>query len=259
MRQRLTGDSAGAPRVHNPCTERIPRKDLGFERLTRLGLSRGRPARRGGKRPSGVRSRPRERRFNGAAAAWPPLPGRGREPFRDRPGRRFPGGRPTAATSSEAVTEGAGSPSAARRSPEDAVIPGAARIDGLPHRAGRVGVFGGRVEERTAALVLPRSAASPMRPMMAAIILRGGCFGSAATACPPEPILLFDIGEDEIILRREVIVEGRLGDAGFRDDAVDARRHGCPPRRRAGSRCRASGGARSSAPGSVGEMVFFIG
>ena len=52
----------------------------------------------------------------------------------------------------------------------------------------------------------------------------GAFQGSLKNVRAPELILLLDIGEDQIILGREVVVEGRLGDIGFRDDAVDAHR-----------------------------------
>lgn len=46
---------------------------------------------------------------------------------------------------------------------------------------------------------------------------RGHCFA-------PNPILIFDIGQDEVVLGRKVTIEGRLGHASLRGDAVDADR-----------------------------------
>ena len=101
------------------------------------------------------------------------------------------------------------------------MIPRTSRINGLPHGAFRVGVFGGCVEERTAPVVPCddglADAAQDRRDHFAWRLLRERCDGF-----PPELVLLFDIGEDEIVLRREMIVERRLGHARFRDDAVDA-------------------------------------
>ena len=100
-------------------------------------------------------------------------------------------------------------------------MPDAAGIDGAPHRARRVGIFGRRVEERTAP---PASRGHGLadaphdgRDRFAGRLLR-----QRRHRRPSEPVLLLDVGDDEIILGGKVIVERRLGHAGFGDDAVDA-------------------------------------
>ena len=53
-----------------------------------------------------------------------------------------------------------------------------------------------------------------------------GPAASAASCSWPRPdaVDLVEVGDDEVVLGREVLVEGRLGHAGLGDDQVDADR-----------------------------------
>ena len=81
---------------------------------------------------------------------------------------------------------------------------------------------------------------------------RGSCAGGAGRGPQlTEPGLVdqLQVGQDEVVLAREVLVEGGLGDAGVRDDPVDT-----DPSRPVSVE-QAKGGGEDALPGRRGALV----
>lgn len=103
---------------------------------------------------------------------------------------------------------------------QEVTVPAAVVGDSLANRTRRVGVLSRGVEERATAVarlaggfaVAVEEGEQPLARRLLRELGHGG---------PPELVLFLDVGPHQLILGLEVVVEGRFGHLGLRDDPVD--------------------------------------
>ena len=251
----------GAERV-SALTEAVARRVPRAPSLRR-GVRRGGPPPDGRRRPRRVRAA-RRRRCRARAPAVPPGGHRGRAVERAATGDRRRALAPRAGLPpglNRGVDQDASRLRGARRGIRVGVerAAGQAAVEqegeraGQPARVGRPGIrgqagdplehrglvrdravvhrgarhrLGGRVDEGAAAVAVAAAGGAQRVEEADQLVGRVGAGGLGGVVQLPAPdaVDLVEVGDDEVVLGRELLVEGRLGHARLGDDPVDADR-----------------------------------